>query len=195
MKINKQPPKCPYCVFRNTSYRRNTFGSFICIFNENVSRKLTGIFREVLRCSLRPTPRKHTHTLPVIKQQLTNQALTRRMRCRSLIGPLQGNIDDWIGREPPRPQSQQTCFIHKLTRQCLGQVRQLHNSNPRPILFCWLYSFSKRKILLFIFINKMQNSHTYLQWQKFCKNRTRKDTAPHSGNKDCFNEDVFTEPN
>lgn len=40
------------------------------------------------------------------KRGLTNQTPRRRVWCRRLIGPMQSRNVDWIGRKPPRPQSQ-----------------------------------------------------------------------------------------
>lgn len=49
-----------------------------------------------------------------------------RVRCRSLIGPLQRDRGDWIGRDPPRPQSQQKLPLSIITEAV--NVRNKSNS-------------------------------------------------------------------
>lgn len=56
-----------------------------------------------------------------------------RMRCRSLIGPLQRDIGDWIGRDPPRPQSQQKLPLSIITEAAVfGKGTQNKSNSVLP---------------------------------------------------------------
>lgn len=56
-----------------------------------------------------------------------------RMRCRSLIGPLQRDIGDWIGRDAPRPQSQQKLPLSIITEAAVfGKGTQNKSNSVLP---------------------------------------------------------------